>query len=302
MLDNILSKLLMSLFLLTFSLSFSCGKKEDKYPAIKNKQISKHESAVDKPGKTSKNIAGSYKDTFTGIEFVFIKGGCYRMGDIFGDGDSDERPVHKVCVDGFYMSRYETTQAQWLKIREDNPSRFKAGINYPVENVSWNEVQGFIGRLNELTGKRHRLPTEAEWEYAARSRGKDMRFAGFSEEGELSRYANFCDRSCGAFSKTAGQEDKYKNTAPVGRFRPNGSGLYDMTGNVWEWTQDWYDENYYKVSPELNPPGVSSGVRRTIRGGSWDYDPRSLRVSDRDGLEPDKRSNNCGFRLVVPVK
>jgi len=285
MLDNILPKLLMSFFLLAFSLSFSCGKKEDKYPAIKNKQISKHESAVDKPGKTSKNIAGSYKDTFTGIEFVFIKGGCYRMGDIFGDGDSDERPVHKVCVDGFYMSRYETTQAQWLKIREDNPSRFKAGINYPVENVSWNEVQGFIGRLNELTGQRHRLPTEAEWEYAARSGGKEEKWAGTNNESELGEFAWYDENS----------EDK---THLAGKKLPNGLGLHDMTGNVWEWVQDWFDITYYKDSPKNNPTGPEKGTHRSFRGGSWDGFPIVLRTTYRNFGWPYYRDPTIGFRVL----
>ena len=222
---------------MTSFLIFSCDKKED----IKALQRPGHETG-DKPRKVSKTKSAGYKDTLTGIEFVFIKSGCYRMGDIFGDGDSDEKPVHKVCIDSFYMSRYETTQAQWLKIMGDNPSRFRSGINYPVENISWNDVQDFIGRLNGLTGKKHRLPTEAEWEYAARSGGRKERFAGFSDEGELSRYTNFCDRNCESQSKTAGQYDKYKKSVAVGRFKPNGLGLYDMTGNVWEWTQDWYDK------------------------------------------------------------
>ncbi|MBI5233025.1 MAG: SUMF1/EgtB/PvdO family nonheme iron enzyme [Deltaproteobacteria bacterium] len=289
------------LSLLIFA-AVSCDRQNDKGPAIKEKQASGNGTYGAKPDKTAKSKARLYTDTFTGIEFVFIKGGCYKMGDIFGDGDSDERPVHKVCVDDFYMSKYETTQGQWAKVMGDNPSRFKSGVNYPVENVSWSDVQAFIGELTGVTGMRYRLPTEAEWEYAARSGGNKERFAGFSEEADLFLYSNFCDRSCESHSKTTGQDDRYRNSAPVGRSRPNGLGLYDMTGNVWEWVRDWYDETYYKTSPKSNPSGASGSSRRVIRGGSWDYEPRGLRVIDRDGLEPDKRSNNGGFRLVLPLK
>lgn len=125
-------------------------------------------------------VAGvkKFKDPVTGMEFVFIKGGCFDMGDTFGDGRADEKPVHEVCVGDFYIGIYEVTQAQWEKVMGNNPSKFKGGGNYPVERVSWNDIQDFIERLNRQGGKRYRLPTEAEWEYAARSGGKKRNMRG----------------------------------------------------------------------------------------------------------------------------
>lgn len=124
-------------------------------------------------GVTSPLPARPFTDPVTGMEFVFIKGGCFEMRDPFGDGDKDEKPVHQVCVDDFYLGKYEVTQGQWEKVMGNNPSYFKnCGGNCPVERVSWNDVQEFISRLNQRSGKRYRLPMEAEWEYAARSGGR----------------------------------------------------------------------------------------------------------------------------------
>ncbi|RMD51774.1 MAG: hypothetical protein D6828_06735 [Nitrospirae bacterium] len=200
----------------------------------------------------------TWTDPITGMEFVLVKGGCFDMGDTFGDGDSDEKPVHEVCVDDYYMGKYEVTQGQWKKIMGDNPSYFKEGDNYPVENVSWNDTQVFIKRLNKKSQYTFRLPTEAEWEYACRSGGKKEKYAGFSQKSELFRYANFW-----------GQDDGYKYTAPVGSFKQNGLGLYDMSGNVWEWVQDVYNFDAYKSHALRNPIYERSGSGRVIRGGSW---------------------------------
>ncbi len=221
------------------------------------------------------------------------------MGDVFGEGDSDERPVHEVCLDDFYLGQYEATQRQWKKVMGNNPSKFALGDNYPVEQVSWSDIQDFIGKINLMTGNTSRLPTEAEWEYAARDRGKRERFAGFSGESSLPKYANCCDDDYG--SKTEGPDNEYKKTVPVGKHRPNGLGLYDMSGNVWEFVQDWYDPAYYKTRAGNNPTGPDHGQKKAIRGGSWDYGPRSLRAADRDGIEPDKRSSSGGFRLALPA-
>jgi len=148
------------------------------------------------------------------------------MGDTFGDGKKDEKPSHKVCVNDFYLGIYEVTQGQWEKVMGNNPSSFKKGNNYPVERVSWEDVQQFIHRLNSQTGRKYRLPTEAEWEYAARSGGKQEKYAGTNQEGELKEYAWF----------TANSDFQ---THPVGQKRPNGLGIYDMIGNVSEWCADW---------------------------------------------------------------
>ena len=229
---------------------------------------------------------------------VLVKGGCFEMGDTFGDGDDDEKPVHEVCVDDFFMGKYEVTQGQWEDVMVSNPSKFKNGRNFPVEKVSWNDVWKFIKKLNRKAGKNYRLPTEAEWEYAARSGGKKEKYAGFSGESDLYPYANFCDNNCEYSNKTKGQNDGYENTSPVGSYKPNGLGLYDMTGNVWEWCSDWYDKDYYSNSPRKNPQGTSSGSLHVFRGGSWYNESRNLRASDRYLIWPGLRYYFLGFRLA----
>ncbi len=236
-------------------------------------------------------VAGAkkFKDSITGMEFVFVKGGCFQMGDTFGDGEAREKPVHEVCVDDFYLGIYEVTQAQWERVMGNNPSSFKKGGNYPVEQVSWNDVQNFIERLNGQARRQYRLPTEAEWEYAARSGGKRDKWAGTNSESELSDY--------GWYNKNSGS-----STHPVGEKKANGLGLYDMSGNVWEWCGDWYDENYYKNSPRDNPKGPNSGTYRVLRGGSWSYDPRYARAANRYGTNPENRVKLNGFRLALSPK
>jgi formylglycine-generating enzyme required for sulfatase activity/class 3 adenylate cyclase len=222
----------------------------------------------------------------TGMEFVWVEGGCFQMGDTLGDGDTDEKPVHEVCVDSFGMSRYEVTQGQWQKIMGNNPSGFTKGNNYPVEKVSWDDTQDFIRKLNSHTGRSFRLPTEAEWEYAARSGGKKEKYAGGSDVDRLGWY----DGNSGG------------STHPVGTKEPNDLGLYDMSGNVWEWSSDWYGENYYQQSPRNNPQGPSSGSFRVIRDGCWNGSPWLARSANRDRFRPGYRLDNLGFRLVLPCK
>lgn len=259
-------------------------------------------TGVQSPAKARKMPGGApFVDAVTGMEFVRVKGGCYKMGDTYGDGDGDEKPVHEVCVSDFYIGKYEVTQGQWTKVMGSNPSRFASGDEYPVENVSWNDAQLFIGKLNREAGAAYRLPTEAEWEYAAREGGGKTRYSGTSDENRLSWFANFCDSRCEYGWKITTQDDNAENTSQVGKFRPNKLGIYDMSGNVWEWIQDRYDENYYLKSPRDNPAGGEKGKRRVIRGGSWSDVPDHLRAAERDSLEPERRSNNTGFRLVMPV-
>lgn len=228
-------------------------------------------------------------DPTKAIELVLVKGGCFPRGDTFGDGQADEQPVQTVCVDDFYLGKYEVTQGQWQSVMGNNPSFFKAcGEKCPVEQVSWNDVQAFITKLNARTGKRYRLPTEAEWEYAARSGGKKEKYAGTSSEAELGKYAWYSANSGGS-------------VRPTGQKQPNGLGLYDMTGNVWEWCQDWYGENHYSHGSRKNPLGPATGTQRVLRGGAWIFEPAGSRASARYGLSPDSRGDLYGFRLSLPI-
>jgi len=223
------------------------------------------------------------------MEFVQVKGGCFKMGDIYGDGEADEKPVHEVCVDDFYMGKYPVTQRQWKDIMGENPSRFKeCGENCPVDSVTWKDVIEFIGKFNHRTKINHRLPTEAEWEYAARSGGREEKWAGTGNEAELAEHA--------WYSKNSGFKPH-----PAGRKKPNGSGLYDMTGNVWQWVEDWYGEGYYSNSRRNNPQGPGSGQFRVLRGGSWYDNAKDVRSSARFHGDPAFRSNDFGFRLVRPI-
>jgi formylglycine-generating enzyme required for sulfatase activity len=239
--------------------------------------------------KTEPKAVEIFSDSVTGIEFVFVKGGCFEMGDKSGDGNNDEKPAHEVCVDSFWMGKYEVTQGQWEKIMGSNPSYYKAyqnGSNYPIESVRWNDVQDFIQSLNQRTGRRYRLPTEAEWEYAARNGGKRAKWAGTNSENELREYAWY-------------RKNSADRTQLVGQKKPNGLGLYDMSGNVWEWCQDWYDWDYYKNSPRNNPKGPSHGREKLLRGGSWRNASKDIRTSARIGLDLTVRNYHSGFRLVL---
>lgn len=229
----------------------------------------------------------SLNDPVTGMEFVFIKGGTFQMGDTFGDGDSDEKPVHQVTVSDFCLGKYPVTQGQWQAVMGNNPSHFKKGDNYPVEEVSWEDAREFIWKLNQQTGKNYRLPTEAEWEYGARSGGKKEKWAGTSKESELVAYAWY-------------ESNSGNQTHPVGQKKPNGLGLYDMSGNVWEWCQDWYGS--YPAGPLTDPEGPLSGSDRVVRGGAWDGLPCYVRSASRDGGAPSGRDDFIGFRLVRTSK
>ena len=223
----------------------------------------------------------------TGIDFIKIKAGCFNMGrdPNFEDGSDDELPRHKVCIKkSFYMGKTEVTQSQWVSVMGNNPSEFKGRSN-PVEKVSWDDVQRFISRLNSKEGaNRYRLPTEAEWEYAARA-GSSSTYHFGDDKGALSQYAWF-DGNSG------------DRTHPVAQKRPNQWGLYDMHGNVWEWVSDWYGKNYYRNSPTNDPQGASSGRSRVYRGGSWINSANYLRSALRISISPVGRSNYLGFRLV----
>jgi formylglycine-generating enzyme required for sulfatase activity len=216
-----------------------------------------------------------------GIEMVYVKGGTFQMGS--NDGDSDEKPVHTVTVSDFYIGKYEVTQKQWREIMGNNPSNFKNCDNCPVEMVSWNDVQEFIKKLNQKTGKNYRLPTEAEWEYAARggSQSRGYKYAGSNNIGEVAWY----------------DDNSSSKTHAVGGKKPNELGIYDMSGNVYEWCSDWYGN--YSAGSQRNPQGPTSGTIRVLRGGGWGSGAGVCRVSGRFLNAPGGRDRNSGFRLAV---
>jgi formylglycine-generating enzyme required for sulfatase activity len=227
-----------------------------------------------------------------GLELVEVKGGCYRMGAADDDCDAtpEEKPAHEVCVGDFRIGKYEVTQGQWKAVMGAGPSIAStcAADRCPVDNVSFGEVQDFIARLNARGGGRtYRLPTEAEWEYAARSGGKDERYAGGKE---LDRVAWYADNSG-------------KINHPVGVKLPNGLGLHDMSGNVWEMTSDWYAAGYYATSPRDNPTGPAGGDDHVVRGGCRTGGVANQRTSRRTFINDRTKGlglgGNVGFRLVA---
>lgn len=224
------------------------------------------------------------------IKTANVKGGCFPMGDHSGAGGYDEKPVHEVCVNDFNIGIFEVTEAQWNGVMGNElPLRFTRGPAYPASGVSWLDAQEFIIRLNKLSGLKYRLPTEAEWEYAARSGGKQQTYAGTSDEKSLADYA--CSKlSCADIP------------SPVGLKKPNDLGLYDMSGNAWEWVQDRYDPYYYRQSPRNNPQGDPFGTNRILRGGASDSVNGQLRTTYREYVSPTTRRDGVGFRLLLPVK
>jgi len=239
-----------------------------------------------------------FKDPTTGleIEMVYVKGGCYQMGNTFPenieDYPTDELPVHEVCVNDFYLGKYEVTQGQWKKIMGSNPSEESScGDNCPVANISWHDAQNFISRLNTGNGgSKYRLPTEAEFEYAQRSGGRNERYSGGNNVDRVAWY----DKNSVDTSKT----ELFHKTHPVGTKASNGLGIYDMSGNVWEWTNDWYGSEYYSNSPRNNPAGPGSGDARVVRGGCASGTVANMRVSRRDSYAPDYSFRSIGIRLL----
>lgn len=225
------------------------------------------------------------------FDMIFVEGGSFRMGSEDQEGYDDEKPIHEVELSGFYIGKFPVTQALWKAVMKDNPSFF-TGDSRPVESVSWEGAQEFIQKLNGLTGKSYRLPTEAEWEYAARGgrQSKGYKFAGGNKLKEVGWY----------------WEDTHFETKAVGLKYPNELGLYDMSGNVWEWCQDWFDENYYeechKQGTVENPKGPAEGSTRVLRGGSWSNVPQGCRCAYRLTYAPRYRLSFAGFRLALPFQ
>lgn len=253
----------------------------------------------------------------------YKKSGTFDMGDIFGDGAEQEKPAHQVTLSDFYLGKTEVTFDEYdayctvtgrKKPDDDVGGRGKR----PVINVSWFDAVEYCNWLSEKqnltkayningnkvavdwTANGYRLPTEAEWEYAARSGGKKEKWAGTSIESTLYLFANFCDKNCGYNWKIVSQNDGYVSTAPVGGFQSNGVGLYDMSGNVSEWCWDFYYN--YPSGAQTDPAGPDQGLYRVSRGGSWIAMPGLVRCADRYYLHPGYRNYYLGFRLARSAK
>jgi formylglycine-generating enzyme required for sulfatase activity len=219
----------------------------------------------------------------TTIEMVTIPGGTFTMGDTFGDGYSDEKPTHQVTVSSFSIGKYEVTQGQWQAVMGSNPSYFSScGSTCPVEQVSWDDIQTFITKLNQQSGKKYRLPTEAEWEYAAQGGAQDQKYSGTNDVNVLGNYAWYSTNS-------------NSTPHPVGQKQANSFGLYDMSGNIYEWVNDCYGA--YSSTSQANPIGPTTGSYRVVRGGSWIRGAYYVRASYRNYSGPADRGNDIGFRL-----
>ncbi|MEI6751737.1 MAG: SUMF1/EgtB/PvdO family nonheme iron enzyme [Paludibacter sp.] len=249
------------------------------------KKAEKTASITQTGGETSFMLSfgpQTFTETIKGVRFdmVAVQGGSFSMGS--ESGEDCEKPVHSVTLSDFAIGKTEVTQALWQKVMGNNPSNWK-GDNLPVEQVSWDDIQGFIIQLNQLTGKSYRLPTEAEWEYAARG-GVSSRSTTHAGSNTIADVAWYTENSGSQTHSVAGKQ-------------PNELGLYDMTGNVWEWCSDWYGA--YSDRPQTNPTGATNGSLRVFRGGSWYYDAQYCRTAYRNYYTPGNRFNSVGFRLVV---
>lgn len=216
---------------------------------------------------------------------VLVEGGTFTMGatpEQGSDAYPNEKPAHQVTLSSFSIGKYEVTQKEWQAVMGSNPSYFK-GFNRPVEQVSWDDCQEFLSKLNELTDKRFRLPTEAEWEYAARggSRSLSYKYAGSDNLSSVAWY-----------DSNSGNE-----THSVGQKSANELGLYDMSGNVWEWCQDWYGN--YRSNSQTNPSGANTGSCRIYRGGGWRSIMGLCRSLYRYNVAPSGRDNDLGLRLAL---
>jgi len=223
----------------------------------------------------TKNIVDPVGD----MAFVPVKGGCFQMGE------AEQNTLHEVCVSDFAIGKYEVTQGQWQAIMGTNPSRYSScGSDCPVDQVSWYDIQDFINTLNAKGDRQFRLPTEAEWEYAARSGGKNELFSGGNDVDAVAWY------------------DRNSDNKPhkVGTKKANGLGIYDMSGNVWEWVNDCYSKDYYKTSPKNDPPGPNCSDKRVLRGGSWFNTAKDSRVAFRLRDNPGFSYHfSFGFRLAT---
>jgi formylglycine-generating enzyme required for sulfatase activity len=233
-----------------------------------------------KDGGGPERAAGTlWTEPKTGMEFVWIPSGCFQMG---GDVEKSEQPVHMVCVKGFWMGRHEVTQAQYQQVMGNNPSRF-LGANQPVDQVAWDDASNFTEEMSYTTGIKVRLPSEAEWEYACRAGGAHEKYCGGG--GRPDRLGWYYDNS-------------EKHTHPVGQLAANDWGLYDMSGNVWEWIQDCYNENYIGAPADGSAWKTGDCGKRMLRGGSWFNYQTNLSATYRNFNYAGNPVNVYGFRVA----
>ncbi len=252
------------------------------------RRIESQQASSAGPSSSGSSSAGQdLTITANGVTFTMVKvqGGTFQMGataEQGSDAHSYEKPAHSVTLSNYYIGQTEVTQALWQAVMGSNPSNRK-GDNLPVEEVSWNDCQQFITKLNQLTGRKFRLPTEAEWEYAARggNKSRGYKYAGSNDLGSVAWYVG----------------NSGSMTHPVGQKQANELGIYDMAGNVWEWCQDWYGS--YSSGAQTNPTGPSSAFNRVYRGGCGYSNARDCRVSIRSIDGPDSRYWNLGLRLAL---
>lgn len=223
------------------------------------------------------------------FKMITVKGGSFKMGS--NNGDKDEKPIHNVTISDFYMAEFEVTEKLWQEIMGTKPSSF-IGDEKPVQNVSWDDAQNFIKKLNAKTGKKYRLPTEAEWEYAAKGgrESQGAKYAGSNYIGNVAWYRKN--------SYDLGKRHGNYGTNPVGGKKANELGIYDMTGNVWEWCQDKWCSDYKSTSQDGSAWEIGDGSLRVLRGGSWNDGAVYCRVAYRYYNSADDRNYGIGFRLA----
>ena len=260
-------------------------KPSKKQPTTQTSTAAKKQTTTTKPAKTP--IVKTYEVNDINFQMVEVRGGTFTMGTTNEQGSdayNDEKPAHSVTLSSYYIGKTEVTQELWEAVMGDNPSWFK-GDRKPMECVSWDDCQTFISKLSSLTGKKFRLPTEAEWEFAARGgiKSKGYKYSGSNTLDDVAWY----------------KDNSGNTTHEVGTKSPNELGLYDMSGNVEEWCNDWYGDKYYSSSPSNNPTGLSSGAYRVLRGGGWSHFAGGCCSSIRDHNYPDNRSFYRGLRLCL---
>ena len=259
------------------------SKKENSDKTENSSQTASTKPSAQKPMESKPSNESIIKRLIDNM--VYVEGGTFTMGAASEQGSdacSEEMPAHRVMVSSFSIGKYEVTQEEWEAVMGSNPSNFK-GAKRPVENVSWSDCRQFIRKLNSLTGKNFRMLTEAEWEFAARggNKSRGYKYAGSHILDDVGWYSS----------------NSSSTTHDVGQLDPNELGLYDMSGNVWEWCADWYGP--YESGAQTNPMGASSGSNRVYRGGSWYHAAGSCRVSYRNYYTPDLRGSNLGLRLAL---